>query len=153
MPRWTEAGVDFTLLIGQWLQHKSPAVHFSPIIGLDLLSHDSALLNLPLDPNFEYGLMPLEGCMQVDGEPFAQDTLAYLGLNRTEVSLELAPESRILLLGGAPLGEAITIWWNFVGHSKAEIAAAQAQWLTEDPRFAAVPGYRGKRLLPPAIPW
>ncbi|GAB1069909.1 MAG: pirin family protein [Shewanella algae] len=153
LPRWTEAGIDFTLLIGQWLQRKSPAVHFSPIIGLDLLSHDSALLNLPLDPNFEYGLMPLEGCMQVDGEPFAQDTLAYLGLNRTEVSLELAPESRILLLGGTPLGEAITIWWNFVGHSKAEIAAAQAQWLAEDPRFAAVPGYRGKRLLPPAIPW
>ncbi|MGL5669236.1 MAG: pirin family protein, partial [Shewanella sp.] len=37
--------------------------------------------------------------------------------------------------------------------SKEDIASAQADWEAKSPRFATVPGYSGKRLMPPPIPW
>ncbi|QSX40795.1 pirin family protein [Shewanella cyperi] len=157
LPRWTEVGVEFTLLTGQWLEHQAPVLHFSPILGMDLYLPATAetpvSLSLPLQPGFEYGLMPMEGQFSVDDEAFSDNQLAYLGLGRDCVELELQPGCRLLLLGGEPLSDAVSIWWNFVGHSKEEIAEAQAQWLAEDPRFGTVPGYRGKRLVPPPLPW
>ena len=35
---------------------------------------------------------------------------------------------RLLLLGGAPFGEAIVMWWNFVGRSHEEIVGFRAEW-------------------------
>jgi hypothetical protein len=34
----------------------------------------------------------------------------------------------VLLLGGAPLGEQIVMWWNFIGRSHEEIVAFRANW-------------------------
>lgn len=59
----------------------------------------------------------------------------------------------MLLLGGEPLNEEILIWWNFVGHSKAEIAKAQQEWEAGDARFGDVLEFDGDRLMPPPIPW
>jgi len=36
--------------------------------------------------------------------------------------------SRLFLLGGAPLGEALLMWWNFVARTPEEIAAAADRW-------------------------
>jgi hypothetical protein len=37
-------------------------------------------------------------------------------------------DARVLLLGGAPLGEQIVMWWNFIGRSHDEIARYRAAW-------------------------
>ena len=34
----------------------------------------------------------------------------------------------LLILGGAPFGEQITMWWNFVGRSHEEIVAYRGAW-------------------------
>jgi hypothetical protein len=52
-----------------------------------------------------------------------------------------------------PLNEEILIWWNFVGHTKAEITQAQHDWEQEAPRFPAVDGYSGERMTAPRLPW
>ena len=36
--------------------------------------------------------------------------------------------ARILLLGGAPFGEQIVMWWNFIGRSHDEVVGFRAQW-------------------------
>ena len=153
LPKWHDAGVDFTLLIGRWQQHQAPTLHFSPIVAIDIFAATDTQITLCLDTRFEYGLMPLEGCFQIDGERFDNNDLAYLGMPRETVTVTLNAGCRILLIGGAPLADPVTIWWNFVGHSKAEISQAQADWDAKDKRFDTVPGYDGKRLVPPPIPW
>jgi redox-sensitive bicupin YhaK (pirin superfamily) len=43
-----------------------------------------------------------------------------------------------VLLGGEPLGETITMWWNFVGRSRDEIDSAYQSWQAQDDRFGRV---------------
>ena len=57
----------------------------------------------------------------------------------------------MLLLGGAPFGETILMWWNFVGRTTEEIVAAREDWQAGR-RFGEVRAYAGARLdAPPFI--
>lgn len=55
---------------------------------------------------------------------------------------------RALLIGGAPFGESVLMWWNFVARTSEEIAVARADW--EAGRgFGEVAAYAGPRLSAP----
>lgn len=153
LPRWQEQGVTFTLLAGALAGRQAPCRLYSPLLGADLACHDASTLQLTLDPHFEYGLLPLEGGLEVGGEHFAVNELAYLGDGRDGLQLQLDPGARVLLLGGAPFGAEIFMWWNFVGHSKGEIARAQKAWEEGDARFGRLDALEGPRLSAPPIPW
>ena len=60
----------------------------------------------------------------------------------------------MLLLGGAPFGEDLLMWWNFVGRSHDEIVEYRRLWQDGDSRFGAVSGYSGSvtRLPAPPLP-
>ena len=152
LPVWNEDGVRFTLLAGRWGPHQAPARLYSTLVGAELHSPQAARLRLPLDPAFEYGVLTLEGSVAI-GERFVADELAYLAPGLGLLELELAPGTRALLLGGEPFGEEILVWWNFVGHSKAEIVQAQRDWEAGSARFGRVDGYDGPPLVAPPIPW
>ncbi|SFP85430.1 hypothetical protein SAMN05216229_106249 [Geopseudomonas sagittaria] len=153
LPRWEHDGCRFTLLAGRFEARQAPTRLYSALLGLELHSPDGAHLDLPLESTFEYGVLPLEGSLQIGAEQFAADQLAYLGRGRDRLQLHLAPGSRVLLLGGEPFGEEILIWWNFVGHSRAQIAQAQRDWEAGSPRFGGVPAYDGTPLVAPPLPW
>lgn len=153
LPRWSDGGCDVTLLAGSQQGHTAPARLYSPLVGLDVFSAQGGALALPLDPGFEYGVLPLEGEVHVEEEAFAVNELAYLGQGRRELRLRLAPGSRAIVLGGEPCRGEILIWWNFVGHDKAEIARAQRDWEACDGRFGQVHGYDGPPLTAPPLPW
>ena len=60
------------------------------------------------------------------------------------------PRDAVLLLGGVPFGEAIVMWWNFIGRSHDEIVEFRRQWQADvigrdnpDGRFGTVDGYDG----------
>jgi hypothetical protein len=121
---------------------------------VDLAVEREATLTLPLRPEFEYALLPLEGAPSLEGEALAVDELAYLGRGRDAMILALPAGARVLLIGGEPLGEEVLIWWNFVGHSKAEIVEAQREWEAGGERFGRVAGFSDEeRLMPPPLPW
>ncbi|SDL24383.1 hypothetical protein SAMN05661010_01188 [Modicisalibacter muralis] len=153
LPQWREQGVELTLLTGEFAGQRAPTLAFSPLVGLDLRSPSAGSLQLPLREDFEYGLLSLEGELEIEGERFATNELAYLGRGRSDVTLELPAGGRAILVGGEPLGEEILIWWNFVGHSKAEIMEAQRDWEAGSERFGSIPQYEGERLMPPPLPW
>ncbi|MBI2306240.1 MAG: pirin family protein [Rhodocyclales bacterium] len=157
LPQWDLGGCRVTLLTGSYSGHVAPTRAHSPLVGLDLFSPQSAAIGLPLDPGFEYGILPLTGEAHLGGQRFAADELAYLGRGRNAIGVDLAPGTRLLLIGGEPLGEEIVIWWNFVGHSKGEIAQAQRDWESDrnsgDGRFGRVVGYAGEPLKAPPLPW
>lgn len=157
LPRWEADGGQFTLLAGSFDGHRAaPKVH-TPIVGLDLFAPTNASPRLSLDPGFEYGLLPLEGSMTLDDESFATDEFAYLPPGREAIEVRLSAGSRVLLIGGKPFDEPVTLAWNFVAHDKATIAAAQRDWEasgeTGSPRFGRVAGDEGRRLTAPPLPW
>jgi hypothetical protein len=63
--------------------------------------------------------------------------------------VKASPASRVLLLGGEPLGER-HMWWNFVSSRKERIAQAAADWKAG--RFAPVPGETEFIPLPDGAP-
>ena len=153
LPRFGLGQVDATLLIGRYADHEAPTLSYSPLLGMDLAWSRQTRQAIALEPTFEYGILPLEGALRIDGERFETDELAYLGIAREAVDIETLGEGRALLIGGRPLDEEITIWWNFVGHSRAEIEQAQRDWNAGDARFGRVVNAQRPRLAPPPIPW
>jgi len=153
LPRGSDAGCDFTLLAGSHQGRSAPARLYSALVGMDVCSAPGGAATLALDPSFEYGVLPLEGEAHVEEETFAVNELAYLGHGRRELRLRLAPGSRVILLGGEPCDSEILIWWNFVGHDKADIARAQRDWEAGSGRFGQVHGFDGPPLTAPPLPW
>ncbi|MBS0293131.1 MAG: pirin family protein [Proteobacteria bacterium] len=153
LPRWTEGGAQAVLLAGGFMGRQAPVVVHSPLIGVDWYAPQDVALNLPLDPTFEYGVVPLTGPATAQGQALAADELLYLPPGAGTLRLDLPAGTRALLIGGAPFGEDITIWWNFVGHGKPYIAQAQRDWQASSTRFGAVHGYDGPRLEAPPLPW
>ncbi|WP_148254346.1 pirin family protein [Aidingimonas lacisalsi] len=153
LPHWQDTGVDITLLTGEFIGRQAPTLTFSPLVGLDLACRETSSLQLPLRGDFEYAVLPLENTLDIEGSVFAPNELAYLGRGRQGVTLSLSAGSRVILVGGEPLDEEILIWWNFVGHSKAEIAEAQRDWEAGSERFGSIPHYVGDPLMPPPLPW
>ena len=55
----------------------------------------------------------------------------------TEMSVRAGQASRIMVVGGEPIGER-HIYWNFVSSSKARIEKAKSDW--RERKFAEIPG-------------
>lgn len=153
LPRWQEQGVDITLLIGTLNGREAPTLAFSPLVGADVIAQEQASVRLDLRNDYEYGVLVLEGKLRIGHDTFKPNELAYLGRGLGDIVFAADAGTRVLLLGGEPLNEDILIWWNFVGHSKAEIAQAQHDWETGAARFGDIPEFDGQRLTPPALPW
>lgn len=153
LPQWTDQGATFTLLAGEMNGERAPARIYSDLLGVDLASTERVTLTLPLRPDWEYGFLPLQGGIEIDADAFGPNELAFLAPGTDSITVTLAPGSRILLVGGAPFGREIVMWWNFVGHSKEEVADAQHAWEAESPRFGTVTGFDGPRLVAPPLAW
>ncbi|MCB4361506.1 pirin family protein [Quatrionicoccus australiensis] len=153
LPQWSSDGTTLTLLAGNYAGHAAPTQLYSPLLGLDIASATTAAVDLDLRADFEYALLPLTGSVSLDSENFRADEFAYLGHGRETLRLELAADSKVLLLGGEPFAEPVLMWWNFVGFDKATIAAAQRQWESGDARFGVVGDGLAPRLKAPPLPW
>jgi redox-sensitive bicupin YhaK (pirin superfamily) len=141
-----------TLIMGELGGVRSPSRAFSPIVGADLSAERGRRLVLPLDPGFEHALVPLQGACRLEGQVLSIDTLCYLGCGRRELVILTEREPvRALLLGGAPFGETVLMWWNFVARTTEEIVAAREDW-EAGRRFGEVRAYDGPRLgAPPFV--
>ncbi|MNJ18746.1 Quercetin 2,3-dioxygenase [compost metagenome] len=153
LPHWLSDGFNFTLLAGRFGQYEAPTDVYSSIIGLDIAVNQAGATKLNLDPTFEYGVLPLGGEWRINGETFAANELAYLGRGLESLALEASNDARAIVLGGEPFAEEIFLWWNFVGHSKEQIAQAHRAWLEHSDRFGEVLGFDGARLTAPVLPW
>lgn len=154
LPVWSEDGLQITLLAGSFAGRTAPTRLFSALVGLDLASQGAVDTGLILDPAFEYGVLVLEGAVEVNGQTFISDELAYLGRGLHDVQVQTSGACRALLLGGEPFAEEVLMWWNFVGHDKREIAEALKDWNNRNlDRFGDVAGYDGPRLVAPELPW
>jgi redox-sensitive bicupin YhaK (pirin superfamily) len=152
LPGFTSDGLTATVLMGDFGGATSPGTAFTPLVGVDLDLVAGADVEVPLDPDFEYGLLASSGSADVEGAPLERGAMLYLGTGRRSLRMRTAEATRLLLLGGEPFDEHIVMWWNFVGRSGEEITDYAEQWNAEDERFGAVVGYDGDRLSAPPLP-
>jgi redox-sensitive bicupin YhaK (pirin superfamily) len=117
------------VFLGSLFGSTSPVATHSPLVGAELLLEPGTALTLDVDPVFEHGVLVDTGVLEVAGTEVKQHELAYVpvGTCGLELTAYEAPV-RLLLLGGAPFGEAIVMWWNFVGRSHEEIVAFRREW-------------------------
>jgi redox-sensitive bicupin YhaK (pirin superfamily) len=152
LPTLQQDNILLTLLVGDYAGQRAPTKVYSPMLGLDLQTDVAATTTLSLDPAFEYGVMVLAESATIEKENLAPGTLLYLGCGRTELTVTLAKNARVFLIGGEPFGEEILVWWNFVGRTRDEIVDATNDW-EHHRRFGEVHGYVGDRLTAPSVPW
>ncbi|MFJ4168246.1 pirin family protein [Paenarthrobacter sp. NPDC089714] len=122
-------GYTATVMVGEFAGQRSPATMFSPIVGADITG--TGTLGLPLRPDFEHAVLVLDGQLVIDGESVAPGPLAYLGAGRDSLTVDAAPDTRFMLLGGEPFGEDLLMWWNFVGRTHEEVERAREEWEAE----------------------
>jgi redox-sensitive bicupin YhaK (pirin superfamily) len=151
LPEVTAPGLHATVIMGELDGARSPGRTYSPLVGADLTLAAGASARLPLQPDFEYAVLAMDGDAQVDGVPVERGSMLYLGCGRSELPLRAAADSGLLLLGGEPFEEKLVMWWNFVARTGDEIAEARADWMTGD-RFGMVHGYDGSPIPAPELP-
>jgi redox-sensitive bicupin YhaK (pirin superfamily) len=152
LPGFSSDGLTTTVLMGSFGGATSPGTAYTPLVGVDLDLAAGADVEVPLEPDFEYGLLASSGSATVEDAPLERGAMLYLGTGRKSLRLRASEATRLLLLGGEPFDEQIVMWWNFVGRSGEEIADYAERWNAEDPRFGAVLGYDGARLEAPPLP-
>lgn len=152
VPHWEAQACSWSLMAGSYGSYTAPTALHSEMVGLEVLCVESAQPSLQLRTDFEYGVMALSGGFAVGEESFASDELIYLAAGREHLVLHTEPGTRLLVIGGVPFAESITMWWNFIGVDMASIRTYRAQWEAHDPRFGSVPGGEGRRLSAPVLP-
>jgi redox-sensitive bicupin YhaK (pirin superfamily) len=151
LPVVTARGLRVTLILGALDGATSPGTTFSPLMGADLALDAGTEVSVPLNPDFEYAVLAMNGLTQVDTVPVQAGEMLYLGCGRRELPLRTDAASALMLLGGEPFEEQIIMFWNFVGRTGEEIRQAREDWMTGD-RFGEVHGYAGDRLPAPELP-
>ena len=151
LPTVTAPGLTATVLLGDLDGSVSPGTAYTPIVGADLALTRGADVRLPLNPDFEYGVLAMSGEVDVDGVPVLPGSMLYLGCGRSELPLRAESDAGIMLLGGEPFAEELIMWWNFVARSQEEIVHAREDWM-KGARFGEVKGYDGSPLRAPELP-
>ena len=149
-------GATVRVFLGELDGDRSPVHTFTPLLGAQLDLDPGAQLTLEIDETFEHGVLLDQGDVEACGSVLAVADLAYQGPGHSRLHLDNRGDgpARAVLLGGAPFGEQLVMWWNFVGRSHDDIAVYREQWQNHDARFGAVDGYRGpvSRLPAPPLP-
>jgi hypothetical protein len=137
LPRVDLPGGTATILVGGLEDVSSPARRDTDHVGIEL-DLASGTTPVPLQPEYEYALVVLEGSFSVGERAVTPGHLAYLGDGRDEIDLVAAGRTRGLLLGGIPFDEPILMWWNFVGRNREEFEIAYQAWADHGDRFGDV---------------
>ena len=152
LPNFKDGELSVRLFIGELLGEKSPARTFSELLGADITFAPGARVQLPVNSDYEYGALLVEGDLKAGDERIPLKNLYYSSPGKSSLNLSSENGARIIFLGGLPFPEEIVMWWNFIGRSHEEIEEMRDKWNSEDPSIpnfeAAVEG----RIPAPALP-
>lgn len=152
LPRTDLGDAEALVFAGELGGVRSPARADTPLVGAQITFRGAAA-TFEVASGFEHALVPLDGRVRV-GDDIVEPGwvgLVPTGVDELRVEAEEAG-SRMMLLGGQPLGERVQMWWNFVARSRDELEAAYVDWRDRTDRFGRVPS-RLDRIEAPVPPW
>jgi len=135
IPEFTVGGVTVRLIMGEAFGRTSPVVCYSPTLYLECLLPSGFSMALP-HAYPELAAYVVSGEISVNERAHHEGQL-LLARSGQAMSMAARQDTRLMILGGAPVGQR-HIWWNFVSSSKARIRQAGKDW--EHGVFAPVPG-------------
>ncbi|PPF43905.1 pirin [Pseudoclavibacter sp. AY1F1] len=150
--------VEATVFVGEFAGLRSDAPSFSPLLGVELAFQGCSEAQLDLEPGFEHGILACSPGISIDDVELPVGAVGYLPVGTNRAVVGAADGGRALLLGGAPFDEKIVMFWNFVGSSHDDVAAAREEWEqtrsgpAAEARFGSVDSHGGKTLPAPALP-
>lgn len=143
IPHVQQEGVSLRLIVGEAWGMVSPVKAAAPTLYADVQISKGAVLKLPDDVE-ERAVYVVAGEVQVQGAIILQHGLAVLSAS-AGVELTATADSRLVVVGGKPLGKR-TVWWNLVSSRKELIEQAKNDWRSG--RFPQVPGETEKIPVP-----
>lgn len=142
LPEFTHQNIPMKLLLGKALGHESPVSVFSDLFYVEVDIKKGQKLEIPQDGR-EWGFYVVQGKVLSDGKNIETFSMAAVK-SHNDLSLEALEDTKLMLLGGSPVG-ARHIFWNFVSSSKERIDQAKKEWAEKGPtkgseRFPPIPG-------------
>jgi redox-sensitive bicupin YhaK (pirin superfamily) len=133
LPSREEAGVITTVIIGDAYGMRSPVRVHAETLYVEQCLGAGVAVQLP-ETVTERGVYVVDGRVRLGACELPAHRMAVV--EPGPVRLEAPEPSRVVIIGGAPMGER-HIWWNFVHSSEERIAAAKRDWVNQ--AFGKVP--------------
>ncbi len=142
LPQIDLPGVTVRVIAGNAFGRCSPVGVFSPTLYCLVTLRTDGCIVVPAEHE-QRAVYVLEGAVDAEKQRIEAGSLAVLA-PAVDVAIEAAAASRLMLLGGAPVGQRF-IWWNLVASSRARIDEARREWArygdaSARGRFGTVPG-------------
>lgn len=126
LPVFSDTGVSGKMIAGSAYGIVSPAKIHSPLFYADITLQANACIALP-DSHPERAAYIASGAIEFDGQQYKAGQMLVFAAGGAP-ALKALSDSRLMLLGGEPLGTR-HIWWNFVSSRKERIEQAKADWM------------------------
>lgn len=147
IPKIHDEHSEMDVVVGEYGEHQSPVVPYSPVIFLNLRAKSDFHFNYQTKNN-ECALYLIHGAVSIDGVIYKNHEMIVFEKG-TEISVEISQETHCVLIGGETFSKDKVIWWNFVSSTKEKIHHARDRWNAGD--FPRVPNETEKILAPEAI--
>ncbi|MDX1484838.1 MAG: pirin family protein [Alphaproteobacteria bacterium] len=136
LPRMECEGGRLTLIAGSLGGETAPVETLSRMFYADLTLTAGGSMGLEAGLG-ERAVYVVDGRIRIGDAGVESAEMAVLA-DGIDVAITADENSRVMLLGGAPLDGERHVWWNFVSSSKDRIARAKEDW--REGRFDTVPG-------------
>ena len=145
LPKWTENGVNFTLVAGKAYGKESPVPVYSELFMIEVKSTVSTAFDINDNLSGEIGICIVDGYIEACGQRVEKGNM-LVSKEEDVCNLEIGENSHLLFFGGKPFEEERFIYWNFVASEKEKLEAAKQRWANR--QFEMVPGETGYVPLP-----
>ena len=134
IPALEIGGANLRVLVGTAYGVTSPVATRSPtlLLDIDMVAGDA----FPLPAATERAVYVVSGDVELDGLAVPANTLLVLA-PQDEPMLSANGPSRVVLMGGDPLGPRF-LWWNFVSTRRERLVRAADDWAAQ--AMGQVPG-------------
>ena len=126
-------GMKLKVFMGELMGCGSPAKLYSKLVAAEIELQPGEHV-LEVNPEFEHGLMLVEGDYESEGEKVQEAELVYFESGQSEIKISVKTKTKLVLIGGEPFKEQLVMWWNFIARSHAEIKQMRLMWNDEENR-------------------
>jgi len=140
LPEWINDEVNYKLIAGEILGHKSGVPVHSPLYMIEIKNTSSRSKFIDFKEHLfgESGLYILEG--QVKSQENIFESKQILITSEAHLcQFEMLPNTTVYIFGGDAFPEERFIFWNFVSTSRDRIEKAKADWTAQNKNFPKVP--------------
>lgn len=152
IPNFEHNNLSVRLFMGTLGGHESPATRFSELVGAELSIAENSSSTLELNPDYEYGVLNIQGDLAINGAEVPEGHLHYLPTGAKSLEARSTTGARWIFLGGKPFTEKIVMWWNFIGRSHEEIQEMRDDWNSNSSRIPSFSDLINQRIPAPEMP-